>query len=1366
MNQRPNQRGRKSWEGTRSNFYGHGDSSRGDYYAPARLVLVPGEGGGGGGGGGGGRRRRRRTSAPIAAAGGARGDKAVPRNLPERAPPRLLGGAMFGLGAPAGGSNSNSISSSNGNSSSIGGSNTASSSSAAPSSIASSSGFATAGSAALHALSARRQLSSLQPLIPIPPPQPPLALSPFDLTPTRGYLGNGSEDGALGQGLRTLSALSGMGGVQAQIGSSAATAAFREVILARLARSREGLALDGDTTHTTNVADAQPGRLFSLLPSAGLAFGGDSAFLANTLAAYVPPPLLQPPPPPPTPPAPPSFAHLSSLLPSTPLPLPEHHHQLSFEDLLQMVPFSQSLTAAASDVHPAVPTQHVSSFGHESTPITSAFHLGPRPPPRPPPTSARPSISPRVLFDGPLLPNNSGNAQFPGDAPAQAPFSRSDPMISDANSDSSDDGSGRRSRSRSCSSDASYSSQQGRSSSGGSRQIGSKTRSVTGSPLAYQTSKSCVSGSQLCRKRRRRELEIEGDPCSPNDDDDDAISGKRKKRKTQSPAPSYQQLHFDADDDDENDLEDDSARSPELPRRSLMFETATYFASLPSACGDDDSDETETDPEIAILRQNHPRYYYVGHHSHNAAHHRDRSRRAPRGPVQDINIPSISIAPYNASLASNTAPSLNIRGPPSPGSGGPVPKRGGVLSAAASTDSSSVVYPPTNAAARNQQLPTPSATSSSVSGNSARTHHNNQVAGAVCQTGNTGDAASSTTDSLSALIDQDPALRAVVDFERQVPSGLIEIVYVTDESGNILSLNERIWNEWLLQNAELPLPERILRCLAPQIVGRNLFEFISDPKVQTFSRHILYMLTSGQQKRYQYYWYCDSPELERKMHMTVSRVDSNASGATLVLWVSKIIAETILSTPQAYLASPPASLNEDPNLTNRTRRSCLPQPNPFRRRMSGCKPFIGLRGKLGLHINGPRGTGLDDDELFPNHLWLTPNQYYVDAGLGTSPITIQHGICEVCYDEIGNMFFPPGTFSEGIPIARSSTKSGGSGGLSSAKKSLPLASRVATSFFGAALPVSPSPAVDGASLRRVASVSSNRGRRLFTRRLPQSTSTVGRGFFSSGNGTTSGANPRPPPRHAPRPGSRTAEAPRSIPSWSRVPIKSATAVRKRLDAKRHNRKKRPSGAAAETVALAAAAAAPTPPQDVADQQSAVNLGFGDEFSLIEQPQPPTTNHSSASSSIIGSSNSHGVETELSRCSASFAPRAEASSIFGPPPPPPAGSSGVVGGFGASDATSEQTEEDMRALSMFAIDSSHCSTPTPITLPFMPPSFRHRIFCVGQLPNPARDARIRLYFIAWLTVDLDLPPPLLLHDDDDDDVVVVAGSSQLAAAASE
>ncbi|KAJ3081465.1 hypothetical protein HDU99_005619, partial [Rhizoclosmatium hyalinum] len=80
---------------------------------------------------------------------------------------------------------------------------------------------------------------------------------------------------------------------------------------------------------------------------------------------------------------------------------------------------------------------------------------------------------------------------------------------------------------------------------------------------------------------------------------------------------------------------------------------------------------------------------------------------------------------------------------------------------------------------------------------------------------------------------------------------LPEMMYVTDELGNILTLKDPgTWNKWLTKNCPTVPKDRLGRSLCPWLVGRNLFEYIDDEKVASFTRHIIYMLGTSQQENF------------------------------------------------------------------------------------------------------------------------------------------------------------------------------------------------------------------------------------------------------------------------------------------------------------------------------------------------------------------------------------------------------------------------------------------------------------------------------------------------------------------------------------
>jgi hypothetical protein len=76
---------------------------------------------------------------------------------------------------------------------------------------------------------------------------------------------------------------------------------------------------------------------------------------------------------------------------------------------------------------------------------------------------------------------------------------------------------------------------------------------------------------------------------------------------------------------------------------------------------------------------------------------------------------------------------------------------------------------------------------------------------------------------------------------------------------------------------------------------------------------------------------------------------------------------------------------------------------------NGMIPVFGLRGKRGYQIVNPFKSPKSDSNEFKStsiHLWLTPAQYYTEAGLCSLDLSLFHGVCEVCYQECFSFFMP------------------------------------------------------------------------------------------------------------------------------------------------------------------------------------------------------------------------------------------------------------------------------------------------------------------------------------------------------------------------
>lgn len=71
----------------------------------------------------------------------------------------------------------------------------------------------------------------------------------------------------------------------------------------------------------------------------------------------------------------------------------------------------------------------------------------------------------------------------------------------------------------------------------------------------------------------------------------------------------------------------------------------------------------------------------------------------------------------------------------------------------------------------------------------------------------------------------------------------LEMVYITDDTGVICSVEDSVWNSFILKNADLGLCPTSNGLMFPLVIGRSLFEYIGDIKVQSFFRHLMIMVS-------------------------------------------------------------------------------------------------------------------------------------------------------------------------------------------------------------------------------------------------------------------------------------------------------------------------------------------------------------------------------------------------------------------------------------------------------------------------------------------------------------------------------------------
>ncbi|KAJ3369899.1 hypothetical protein GGF31_004974 [Allomyces arbusculus] len=175
-----------------------------------------------------------------------------------------------------------------------------------------------------------------------------------------------------------------------------------------------------------------------------------------------------------------------------------------------------------------------------------------------------------------------------------------------------------------------------------------------------------------------------------------------------------------------------------------------------------------------------------------------------------------------------------------------------------------------------------------------------------------------------------------------------EVCYVTNASGDFVSIEDKTWNDFIHANCASPLVPAHARLLSPAILGKSLFEFIADSKLQRFTRHILSVVASGQQPRFTYHWFCDGPEVERKMKMTVCRLLA-LHGEPLILWTSTILYERAHLVPAQYLAFPGTTAADRPSTAETDARGSGVAKRKTRLTCSYCKRILVYLAELARH---------------------------------------------------------------------------------------------------------------------------------------------------------------------------------------------------------------------------------------------------------------------------------------------------------------------------------------------------------------------------------------------------------------------------------
>lgn len=172
---------------------------------------------------------------------------------------------------------------------------------------------------------------------------------------------------------------------------------------------------------------------------------------------------------------------------------------------------------------------------------------------------------------------------------------------------------------------------------------------------------------------------------------------------------------------------------------------------------------------------------------------------------------------------------------------------------------------------------------------------------------------------------------------------LSSIVYLVDGHDRIVSVGGP-WDEFALENSGDA-------ATAQQVIGRGLFEFVTDPTTQHLYRQMLARARAGRDLRFTYR--CDSPDTRRLMAMEMRLVD----GAGVV---------EFRSTPLQEQPRAPAHFPQADGATD--------EPEPMQRACGWCNRF---------EVDGE----WLEVEAAAQRLQLLER---------AAPPTVTHGMCEDC----------------------------------------------------------------------------------------------------------------------------------------------------------------------------------------------------------------------------------------------------------------------------------------------------------------------------------------------------------------------------------
>jgi hypothetical protein len=193
----------------------------------------------------------------------------------------------------------------------------------------------------------------------------------------------------------------------------------------------------------------------------------------------------------------------------------------------------------------------------------------------------------------------------------------------------------------------------------------------------------------------------------------------------------------------------------------------------------------------------------------------------------------------------------------------------------------------------------------------------------------------------------------------QVLDALDGVAYATDLDGRIIGVGAESWAEGArANNWSPPAPE--------SLIGRSLFDVISEGEVRSVYLRLHEAVTNGLKRRVMFTCRCDSPDAAREMRMSIGCLRDGA-GICAVLYHSQIITQR--ERPPIPFLDPDEAIKMMRDDTRAILRVC-----------SFCQK-----------VSRP---GADN--------WMTAEVYYRSGG--DSDVRLSHGVCNECE---ANLFEQP-----------------------------------------------------------------------------------------------------------------------------------------------------------------------------------------------------------------------------------------------------------------------------------------------------------------------------------------------------------------------